>query len=313
MNELDDIVTVAEAAARRAGAIQMEKYGGLLNVDAKLASDIKLEADRLCEAAMLEEITKRFPSHAVLAEESGAAEGADCVWYVDPLDGTVNFYHGLPYFCTTLACYRKTGGGGSDLDALGKPLVGVTYSPIIGEMFTAIAGRGLTLNGRRVRIREEQSLSEALCITSIGNDPEVLGFTERVTLRVCRRIRKARNLGARAYDIANAACGRASGYFEYRVKAWDIAAGKIQVEEAGGRFSLRQCPDGNWVGVASGKNIHDELVKLVMGYLEWRTNRVRPISACGHNRCHSERSEESPLYCGSVHKSIANFSIRTTV
>lgn len=257
--ETAKLIEVATAAAREAGAIQKEKYGGELTVDRRLRNDLKLEADRLCEAALVAAIRGAFPDHAIVAEESGRAEGADYVWYVDPLDGTVNYYYGIPYFCTTLACYRQSAGAADSLDRLGEPLVGVTYAPLLDELFVGVAGGEATLNGRPVRVREESGLEEAMLITAFGMYKEKADFTRDRMLPLAARVRKMRNLGACAYDLANIAAGRVSGFFEYGVNDWDLAAGRILVEAAGGRCSAWPLAGGKWLFAASGKNIHDEM------------------------------------------------------
>ena len=262
MDELEKIAAVAVEAAEKAGAIQKEKYGGILNVDAKYADDIKLEADRLCEKAILDTIRSAFPNHAVLAEESGATGDGDHIWCIDPLDGTVNFYHGIPYFCTVIACYSRKGAD-ADPAGLGTPLVGVTYAPMTDDMFVGVVGRGATLNGKPVRIREEPEFSESFIITSFGNNPDNLAFTRNVTLDLCLKVRKTRNLGACALDLAYVAAGRASGFIEYGVNAWDMAAGRALVEAAGGRFATRKTKNNKLAIAAAGNNIFPTLVEAL--------------------------------------------------
>lgn len=261
--EIDHIVAVGVAAAQKAGAIQREKFGGILNVDAKLADDIKLEADRLCEKAIVDAIREAFPSHAILAEEGGRDEGSGYRWYIDPLDGTVNFYHGMPYFCTTLSCYRLDPSAAGDPDYLGEPVAGITYAPPTDEMFIGVIGRGTTLNGRPVKVREEESLADALILTAIGNNEANIAFTRRVTLDLSQRVRKTRGMGAAAYDLANVAAGRASGFFEYGLNIWDIAAGRVQVEAADGLFHARLFANGKWAVAASGRNINEEMARIL--------------------------------------------------
>lgn len=259
MTDISALTEVAVAAVRKAGAIQREKYGGMLNVDARYADDLKLEADRLCEKAIVDTLRGAFPDHAILAEESGRAEGAEYIWYVDPLDGTVNFYYGIPYFCSTIACYRQDGG--ADPVGLGEPVLGATYAPLTDELFLGVAGGGASMNGKPVRVREEPSLEEALLITAIGNNPRKLTFTREIILDLSLRVRKTRNLGACALDLATVAAGRASGFIEYGVNPWDLAAGRVLVEAAGGVFTVRRTAAGKFALVASGRNIHGELVE----------------------------------------------------
>lgn len=261
MPSLEELAKTAMEAASAAGSIQKEKFGNPLNVDAKMTDDIKLEADRLCEKAIIDTIRARYPAHAIMAEESGSAEGSDYIWYIDPLDGTVNFFYGIPYFCTTLACYRK-----NPAVFLGDPLVGVTYAPPTNEMFIGMAGFGATLNGKPVQVREEPALEESLLVSAYGSGGNKLRFTREVTLSLSEHSRKTRNLGAAAYDMANVAAGRASGFVEYGVNAWDVAAGKILVEAAGGAFFAKPVPNGKLAVVASGKNIHAQLKAAVDGF-----------------------------------------------
>ncbi|MDR1611838.1 MAG: hypothetical protein LBT97_03530 [Planctomycetota bacterium] len=261
-NDLDAMLDVAVTAARRAGAVQREKFGGELKVLAKPVGDIKLEADRLCEAAIVETIRDRYPVHAVLAEEGGKTDGAEYIWYVDPLDGTVNYYFGVPHFCATLACYRQTGDSES---GLGEPVLGVTYAAMEDDMYVAAAGRASKVNGRPVRVREEESLEDALVIAALGNQPGKLVFTRQVVLELSKRIRKTRNLGAAALDLAYVASGKASAFFEYGVNAWDIAGGIVLVEAAGGMVTVRRM-EGGLAVVASGRNIHHQLVEMLSLY-----------------------------------------------
>ena len=252
-------------AAGKAGAIQREKFGGALNIDKRLQNDMKLEADRLCEAALIGDIRAAFPDHAILAEESGAVAGEEYIWYVDPLDGTVNFYYGLPYFCTTLACYRRHSEKDDGINGLGEPLLGVTYAPLQDEMFIGIAGQSAMLNGKPIRVREEANLEEALLITAVSLYPEKLDFTMERLLPLAARVTKVRGLGACAYDLAYTAAGRGSGVFEYGVNAWDIATGRVLVEAAGGCFSAWPTPGGKWLVAASGKTIHAGMIAAMRG------------------------------------------------
>lgn len=261
MPDIETLSAVAVAAARKAGDIQREKYGGILNVDAKLAGDLKLEADRLCEAAIVRTVREHFPDHAILAEEGGMTEGAEYIWYIDPLDGTVNFYYGIPYFCTTLACYRRSGG--DDAAEMGEPVLGVTHMPLSGELYRAARGKGAFLNDRPIRVREEDGLEDAYVITALGNNAGKLSYTREVILELSLRVRKTRNLGAAALDLAMTAAGRASGYMEYGINPWDFAAGRLLVEEAGGLFTTRPLGNGKFAVAASGRNIHRQLVEAM--------------------------------------------------
>ncbi len=266
MPDSRDILELAIAAAHRAGAIQMDMFGKHLNVDAALSDDIKLEADRLCEKAIIDTIRATYPSHAILAEESGQAQGADYIWYIDPIDGTVNYYYGIPYFCTTLACYRVPEQGEITPCNMGTPVAAVTYAPPTGDMFLATPETGLTVNGASGRTQERSALADAYIITAYGSSEEKLRFTREVLLPLAPQVRKVRNLGALAYDLANVAAGKGSAVIQYGLKVWDIAAGKMLVEAGGGVFYTKQHASGIWSIAAGEKTVCDSLFARLQAY-----------------------------------------------
>ena len=265
MLDLDHVVKIATNAARKAGDIQREKFGSVLTVDKRMRNDLKLETDRLCEASLVNDVRKAFPNHAILAEEGGATSGEEYIWYIDPLDGTVNFYYGIPYFCTTLACYRRTGPDDDGIKSMGEPLVGVTYAPLQDELFVGVVGQKATMNGQRITVREEPNLEEVALLTAISLYPEKYDFTMNRLLPLAARITKVRSVGACAYDLASVAMGRGSAFCEYGVHAWDHAAGRAIIEAAGGSYSAWPTPDKKWLVAASGKTVHADLVAAVRG------------------------------------------------
>jgi len=272
----------ALAAARAAGAIQKRLYGTLLNVDQATRHDVKLEADRLCEQAIIETIRREWPDHAILTEEAGTLGGdGECWWLIDPLDGTVNFFYGLPYFCTSVACYRRPaacgtaacstaapGCGGSlprGLESLGEPLVGVVYAPPTDELFVAEAGGGATLNGTPIRPSGVASLEEAIVGTGFGARPGAVDhFVEQIT-RLAPRVRKVRSLGSAAYDLCNVACGRLTAFYEQRLRSWDIAAAGVILREAGAILDALSFVEGEWNTVAAAPGIYPQFRGLVRG------------------------------------------------
>jgi myo-inositol-1(or 4)-monophosphatase len=257
------MLETAIAAARRAGAVQREHYGSLLRVDAARANDIKLEVDRLCEGAILETIRAAFPDHAILAEESGQSAGdGDHWWIVDPLDGTVNYFYGLPYFCTCVACYRRpteAEAGATGLDALGEPVAGVIYAPLTDELFAAERGKGATRNGEPLQTRPMAALAEAIVATGFGSTDENIRRMLAASTGLVRKVRKLRCMGSAGLDLAGVAAGRLSGYYERGIRSWDIAAGRIILEEAGARITATQYAPHAWDVTASAAPIHDTL------------------------------------------------------
>jgi len=260
----------ALAAARAAGDIQKRLWGTLLNVDHATRNDVKLEADRLCEQAIVEIIRRHWPRHAILTEEAGALGGdGDLWWLVDPLDGTVSFFYGLPYFCTSVACYRRPAARSAafprGLESLGKPLVGVVYAPPTDELFVAEAGHGATLNGKPIRPSTITTLEESIIATGFGARPGAVGhFVEQIG-RLAPRVRKVRSMGSAAYDLCNVACGRFTGFYEQRLRSWDIAAAAAILREAGAVLDAIETSEAEWNTLAAAPGIYDELRRLVRG------------------------------------------------
>lgn len=259
----------AITAARTAGALIQEHYGTLLTVDEVKRNDIKLAVDKLCEKAIVTLIRERFPTHAILAEEGGGYPGeGDYTWIIDPLDGTVNFYYGLPYFCTSIACYQKPSAANQELTglpALGTPEVGAIYAPLQDEMFVGVAGGEATLNANPIQVSGVDDLTAACLITGLGNMHDGKNLQLEAVGRVMESVRKVRCFGAVAYDLCQVACGRATGVFHLNLRAWDIAAARIIVEAAGGIFAATELADNDWRVTVSAPGIHEELKRLAWG------------------------------------------------
>jgi myo-inositol-1(or 4)-monophosphatase len=216
--------------ARRAGRVLVEKFEEVRTVAFKGEGRVNLvtDADTASEALILSELRSRFPDHAILAEESGASGHGRHVWYVDPLDGTTNYAHGVPHFCVSLAVAGPADGG----FAL---LAGVVFDPLRDECFTAARGEGAFVNGRRLKASEVSSLGCALLCTGFPYElhqaPEApLGLF----VRIAQRAQGMRRMGSAALDIAYVAAGRFDGFFEFGLKPWDTAAGALLIAEAGG-------------------------------------------------------------------------------
>jgi myo-inositol-1(or 4)-monophosphatase len=221
-------LAVAAEAALCAGAIQKARFGQVLDIRHKGTIDLVTDVDKACEDAILEVIRARFADHDIVAEETHIDRtGSRHVWYVDPLDGTVNFAHGYPFFSASVA-----------LAIDGEAVAGAVYDPIKEELFTAERGGGAHVNGRPLRVSHASTLVESLLVTGFPYDihDDVDG-----KLRVFRRFmavaQAIRRDGSAALDLCYLAAGRIDGFFEERLNAWDMAAGNLLVEEAGGRVS----------------------------------------------------------------------------
>ena len=253
---LDEVESVA-----RAGADGLMPYWRSLDasqIDEKSRNDLVTVADRASETAILDAIGRRYPDHAVLAEESGWTRRDDSrpTWIVDPLDGTTNFVHGIPQFAVSVA-----------VAVSGRVDYGVIFDPVKDDLFRASRDGGATWNGRRCRVTRRDSLDGAVIATGFPFkahellDPYLAIFRE-VFLR-CKAIRRP---GAAALDLAYTAAGLFDGFFEFRLSPWDVAAGALLVEEAGGAVSDM---DGGDDFLSSGDmlcgtaGVHAELLDIV--------------------------------------------------
>jgi myo-inositol-1(or 4)-monophosphatase len=216
---------VARAAAERAGAILRERFGRCKEAETKSTPiDLVTEADRAAERAILAVLGEAFPDHAILAEESGPHGSGDSVWLVDPLDGTTNFAHSYPQISVALALRRD-----------GQTVLGVVHDPLRFETFVARRGAGATLNGQPIRVSAVGSLSEALLLTGFPYDRRrFVDFYLDHVREFMTRAQGIRRGGSAALDLCWVAAGRADGFWEWKLKPWDTAAGALIVEEAGG-------------------------------------------------------------------------------
>lgn len=213
-----------EDIARRAGEILRAGFEREHEVEHKGAIDLVTEVDHQSEAFLLAEIQRRFPGSSILSEEAGSLAGdEEHLWYVDPLDGTVNYAHGVPIFCVSIGYACR-----------GVTTLGVVYDPLRDEAFTAERGRGAWLNGRPIRVSNACELKDSLLVTgfpydtwnSPRNNLEFFGRFARLTQGV-------RRLGSAALDLCYIASGRFDGYWELSLNPWDLAAGGLIASEAG--------------------------------------------------------------------------------
>jgi myo-inositol-1(or 4)-monophosphatase len=214
--------------ATQAGAILREGFGKEHQIHHKGAIDLVTEMDKKSEAYLLEQIRSNFPDHTIMAEESGFIKGDDgACWHIDPLDGTMNYAHSLPVFCVSVAFAEH-----------GKVVMGVVYDPMRNECFTAEHGKGATLNGEPIHVANASRLIDSLLVTSFPVDE---GEKKRVSLELfvhlSRLTQGIRRQGSAALDMVYVAAGRLDGYWTNSIHSWDIAAGAVIVEEAGGKVT----------------------------------------------------------------------------
>ena len=223
------MMTIAVRAARAAGNVIIRQIDHVqdLPVSEKSRNDFVTEVDRQAEAVIIDTILKAYPDHAILAEESGEQGKSEYIWIIDPLDGTTNFLHGFPQFAVSIALQYR-----------GLLHQAVIYDPLRQELFTASRGDGAYLNERRIRVSNRKHLDGALLGTGFpfkeGSRIEQYLGTFRTLFPRTAGIRRA---GAASLDLAYVACGRLDGFWEFGLKPWDMAAGVLLIEEAGGMIS----------------------------------------------------------------------------
>jgi myo-inositol-1(or 4)-monophosphatase len=221
---LTELITLA----RQAGNILRTIFGQHLHVDHKGVIDLVSEADHRSEQFLLSYIHQHFPTHRLVAEESGELAGTgDQVWYIDPLDGTVNYVHGLPIYSVSIA-YADAG----------KLLLGVVYDPMRDECFSAESGQGTSLNDQPIHPSSTTNLDHTLLVTGfpydIRSNPD--NNLDHYTYFALHS-QGVRRLGSAALDLCYVACGRFDGFWELRLNAWDVAAGGLIAREAGARVT----------------------------------------------------------------------------
>lgn len=221
---LEELLGSAEAAARVGGAVLRDAFAGSRTISYKGGIDLVTDADKASEAAVLGYLRARHPDHSILAEESGASGAGQYRWFVDPLDGTTNYAHHLPHFCVSVAVEGPDG-----------LLAGAVYDPLKDELFSSARGRGSVCNGTPLRASAATELKKALLCTgfpyNVQEHPEgPMGLLQRFL----RKAQGIRRMGSAALELAWLAAGRFDGYFEFGLKPWDIAAGALLVQEAGG-------------------------------------------------------------------------------
>lgn len=264
------LVATAAEVVLHAGAIQRERFGTDVGVGKKGEINLVTEVDLDIERWFRRLIAERFPAHRVLAEEfdegrDGApVERPDCCWVFDPIDGTVNYAHGLPIFCASLA-----------LEIDGAPVVGAVYDPMREELFTAERGAGARLNGAPLQVSQAPTLVDSMLCTGFPYDvhetvDEVVGLFGAFVAEA----QAVRRLGSAALDLCYVAAGRFDGFWEQRLHPWDVAAGALIVTEAGGVVTgLHGEPfvsrDGSIV--ASNGRVHEAMLATIRGRSLQRT------------------------------------------
>jgi len=223
----------AEKAARAAGDLLRKNFHQSKRVNAAEAHDIKLEIDVITQELITRSLLKEFPQHALYGEEGIVGDQlSEHQWIVDPLDGTVNYFYGIPHFCVSIAFRFQ-----------GEIIAGVIYDPMRDEMWCGQKGEKPRLNGHHFRVSERAELGEAVISIGLSKTGEMIDSNLPLFGEMVHRVRKCRVLGSAALDMAYVACGRFDAYIERGISLWDIAAGWLLIESAGGKVDLRPRED----------------------------------------------------------------------
>jgi myo-inositol-1(or 4)-monophosphatase len=248
--DLSRALAVATRAARAAGALMRRNLRSRKQVNEATQHDIKLELDVRCQRLIERTLRKEFPAIAILGEEGVLGDAHAAVrWVVDPIDGTVNFAYGIPHACVSIALQvrsktinpARVKAGRAFPDGY-ETVLGVVYDPFLNELWTAMRGQPARLNGKPIRVSARKNLNEAIIAMGFAKYRETLTATLPVLNRLVHRVRKIRILGAAALSMVWVANGRMDAYRERGVRLWDIAAGGLIIECAGGEFWRRTVP-----------------------------------------------------------------------
>jgi myo-inositol-1(or 4)-monophosphatase len=261
-----DYISTASEIARHAGALLMEYFARGVKTEYKGSGtvDVVTDADRASEKLIVESLRAAFPNHGIVGEEGSRTQSqGECLWYVDPLDGTTNFAHGFPVFCVSMGLVRN-----------GEVIAGVVFDPTRNELFAAESGSGTTLNSRRIHVSRVPNLGESLLGTGFPSkkrhaNPNI-HFYHQLTLKS----HGLRRPGSAALDLTCVASARYDGYWEFNLNPWDTSAGVLLVEEAGGTVTHI---DGSKFDVAASRDvlatnglIHQQLMDEMQAIMQGR-------------------------------------------
>jgi len=235
MSDYSQHLSVAREAALAAGELLRDQalhHHDELMVDIAEAHDIKLELDRRCQSLIEKILLRSFPDFAIYGEEGISGESdAEYQWIIDPIDGTVNFFYGIPHFAISIALRRNK-----------EIVIGVIHDPMRNELWEAARGEAVTLNGHPIQVSRRTKMSESVVSVGLSKTAATIEQAAPQFLQMVRSVRKCRLMGSATLDIAYVACGRLDAYLENQISLWDIAAGVLMVEMAGGIVELKPHP-----------------------------------------------------------------------
>ena len=231
---LKTALAIAIKAARAAGKVMHDNWHKPKRVNSAEAHDIKLELDVRCQALIEKILADAFPQIPVLGEEGSTGDtSAEYRWVIDPIDGTVNYFFGMPHACVSIALQHRQ-----------KSVVGVIYDPFTDEIWTTTKGQPTRLNGKIVRVSNRSRIEESVIAMGFSKSQDNLNKSLPHLIRLSRRAKKIRIMGSAALELVYVASGRLDAYIERTINLWDVAAGSLLVENAGGEFYTLPAPNG---------------------------------------------------------------------
>jgi len=231
---LNSALTTAIKAARAAGKVMHANWHKPKRVNSAEAHDIKLELDVQCQALIEKTLAAAFPQIPVLGEEGSTGDtSAEYRWVIDPIDGTVNYFFGMPHACVSIALQHRE-----------KSVVGVIYDPFTDEIWTTTKGQPTRLNGKIVRVSNRSRIEESVIAMGFSKSQDNLNKSMPHLIRLSRRAKKIRIMGSAALELVYVASGRLDAYIERTINLWDVAAGSLLLENAGGEFYTLPAPNG---------------------------------------------------------------------
>jgi len=252
---LDRLLACAEAAARAGGAHALKHAHRRRIIAATFAHDVKLKLDRECQDVTERTIRKYFPRAVILGEETTVAPAAaDVLWIIDPIDGTVNYFHGLPLWCCSVAVQVR-----------GCAAAGAVYAPVLDECYTAHRARRAACNGKPIAVSNTRRLRDAVILTGLNKQNDLLSNSIALFQRLSRKAQKLRIMGSAALDMCQVAAGRADAFFESGIYLWDVAAAGLIVDQAGGCAEIMAIGPHNQLRIiASNGRLHTPLRRLIL-------------------------------------------------
>jgi len=258
LNNHSHFLEFAIKIAKKAGSIQMKYFGNITSLQKKSTNiDLVTKADIESEKYIINQITKKYPNHSIVAEESGNIfNNSEYLWVIDPLDGTTNFTHNLPIFAVSIGLIKKNK----------SVICGVVYNPAADKCFYAEHSKGSFLNGKPIRCTINDKLSNSLLVTGF---PYLHDKKYDISFKLFKefydKTRGMRRLGAASLDLCFVAMGRFDGYYEFSLKPWDICAGALIVNEAGGKVTdwyNSKLPFDGSTTLATNRLIHEKMIKV---------------------------------------------------